>query len=105
MDATLERIEQAQRSIAPGLDALVARHLPPPDTVSLGARPMAVEVSALPQDQPAIQSAASEIASDVLFRRELNAEFRRLERARQQSQTLRDGLQAQLEKLQRMAQA
>ena len=77
----------------------------PPDTVSLGARPMAVEVSALPQDQPAIQSAASEIASDVLFRRELNAEFRRLERARQQSQTLRDGLQAQLEKLQRMAQA
>ena len=33
MDATLERIERAQRSIAPGLDALVARHLPP-NTVS-----------------------------------------------------------------------
>ena len=104
MDATLERIELAQRSIAPGLDALVARHLPP-NTVSRGKQPMTIEVSALAQDQPAIQAAASGIGSDVMFQRELNAEFRRLERARQQSQTLRDALQAQLETLQTMAQA
>ena len=73
MEATLERIERAQRSIAPGLDALVARYLPP-NTVSRGAQPMSIEVSRLPQDQPAIQSAASQIASDVMFQRELNAD-------------------------------
>lgn len=106
MDATLERIERAQQSIAPGLDALIARHLPP-NTVSRtgGAQPASIVVSTLPEDQPAIQSAASRIASDVMFQRELNAEFRRLERARQQAQTLRDTLQTQLERLQAMARA
>lgn len=104
MDATLERIERAQLSIAPGLDAFVARHLPP-NTVSRAAGTLAVEVSSLPQDQPAIKSAASQIASDPIFRRELNAEFRRLERARQQLQALHDALQAQREKLQTMVKA
>ena len=66
---------------------------------------MSIQVSGLPQDQPAIHSAASQIASDVMFQRELNAEFRRLERARQQSQALRDVLQAQLEMLQTMVKA
>lgn len=106
MDATLDRIDRAQRSIAPGLDALVARHLPP-STVSRssGVQPMsslAIEVSASPKDQPAIRVAANQIATDAMFPRELNAEFRRLERAWQQLQALHDALQVQLQKLQVM---
>ena len=69
--------------IRPGLHALVSRYLPP-NTVSRGLMPSDVRVSEDPADGAAVRAAAVNLVADRSFQPELNAEYRRLERARQQ---------------------
>ena len=83
IEANLERLSIAEESIRPGLDALVSRYLPP-NTVSRGTERFNVRVSEDSADTAALRTAANGISSDETFEQELNAEYRRLERARQQ---------------------
>ena len=83
IEASLERLRTAEERIRPGLDALVSRYLPP-NTVSRGTGVFDVRVSEDSADTRALQAAAEGIAHDGAFEQELNAEYRRLERARQQ---------------------
>ncbi len=99
IEASLERFSIAQESIRPGLDALVSRYLPP-NTVTRGTGVFDVRVSEDSADRPALQAAAEGIATDEPFEQELNAEYRRLERARQQLARYIELSQEYLERIQ-----
>jgi hypothetical protein len=99
IEASLERFSIAQESIRPGLDALVSRYLPP-NTVTRGTGVFDVRVSEDSADRPALQAAAEGIATDEAFEQELNAEYRRLERARQQLARYIELSQEYLERIQ-----
>jgi len=82
-EASVERLSIAEAAIRPGLNALVSRYLPP-NTVSRGTEVFAVRISEDSADMPALRAAAEGIGRDEAFKSEMNAEYRRLERARQQ---------------------
>ena len=99
IEANLERLSIAEASIRPGLNALVSRYLPP-NTVSRGTERFNVRVSEDSADTPALRTAADGISSDEAFEQELNAEYRRLERARQQVARHVEDSQQYLERIQ-----
>ena len=99
IETNLERLAIAEASIRPGLNALVSRHLPP-NTVSRGTGVFDVRVSEESVDANALRAAAESIASHEAFEQELNAEYRRLERARQQIERHIEVTQAFLEDIQ-----
>jgi hypothetical protein len=99
IEANLERLSIAEESIRPGLNALVSRYLPP-NTVSRGTAVFDVRVSEESADTPALRAAAEMIAADEAFEQELNAEYRRLERARQQIARHVEITQAYLQRIQ-----
>ncbi len=66
-----------------------------------GAPESSTSVSAESADAPALRAAAEKIAADEAFEQELNAEYRRLERARQQIARHVEITQAYLQRIQR----
>jgi hypothetical protein len=92
IEANLERLSIAEESIRPGLNALVSRYLPP-NTVSRGTAVFDVRVSEESADTPALRAAAEMIAAD-------DAEYLRLERARQQIARHVEITQAYLQRIQ-----
>jgi hypothetical protein len=101
MAVEVDRMRIGQASISPGLDALISRYLPP-NTITRTGR-YNIVISDTPTDQLLVRRAAAAIAADADFLGELNAEYRRLERARQQIVTFQEVLRQRVEDVEALA--
>ena len=94
---------QAEAEVASGLEPLISGFIPP-HVVSREDQNYAITVAESSDARAALIRAANHIVGDPMFRRALNAEYRRLQRGRETSVRLKSMLDGYAERLASMVQ-
>jgi hypothetical protein len=96
---------RAEAEVESGLEPLISRFIPPHVIWQEGAGTgLAVSVDRSPGAREMLGQAAGQIAGDPAFRRELNAEYRRIQRGREASESLWGTLTRYADRLRAMIQ-